>query len=40
MALRIVDWDRCMVTMFELAGATPQFNSVAAHRFDYRVVDE
>jgi len=39
MALRILDWDLCMMTV-ELAGPTPQFYSVAPYRFDYRFVDE
>jgi len=37
--LRILDWDLCMMTVGP-AGATPQFNSVAPYRFDYRLVDE
>jgi hypothetical protein len=39
MALRILDWDLCMMAVFDLAGATPQFYSVAPYRFDYRIVD-
>ena len=39
MALRILDWDLCMMKV-GLAGATPQVRSVAPYRFDYRFVDE
>ena len=37
MALRIFDWDLCMMTMLDFAGTTPQFDYVAPYWFDYRV---
>jgi hypothetical protein len=40
MALRILDWDLCMMTDVVIAGANPQFSSVAQYRSDYRLVDE
>ena len=39
MALRVLDWD-LHDDYVALAGATPQFYSVAPYRFDYRFVDE
>jgi len=40
MALRILDWDLCMMTMLDLAGAASQFYSVAPYKFEYCFVDE
>jgi hypothetical protein len=39
MALRILVWDLCMMTMLGLLAQTPQFYSVAPYRIDCRFVD-
>jgi hypothetical protein len=38
MALTILDWDICMMTMLDLL-AQPQFYSVAPYKFGYRFVE-